>query len=78
MPIKKNKKIFTDLFKDYKSTIKGQLYPDIKSGLYYNSPEGQLYLQDCNVFLKTLPDESINMIFADPPYNIGKSKIWDG
>lgn len=77
MPIKKNKKIFTDLFKDYKSTIKGQLYPDIKSGLYYNSPEGQLYLQDCNVFLKTLPDESINMIFADPPYNIGKSKIWD-
>lgn len=77
MPIKKKKEVSTELFSDYPSTIKGTLYSDIDSGLYYDSPEGKLYLQDCNSFLKTLPDESIDMIFADPPYNIGKNKNWD-
>jgi len=27
--------------------------------------------------LKKLPDKSVNLICVDPPYNIGKDKIWD-
>ena len=25
---------------------------------------------DCLKFLKTLPDESVDLVFADPPYNL--------
>lgn len=32
-----------------------------------------IYNQDCIVGMKKLPDNSINIIIADPPYNIGKS-----
>ncbi|MHA1760611.1 MAG: DNA-methyltransferase [Candidatus Heimdallarchaeota archaeon] len=29
---------------------------------------------DCLVFMKKIPDNSIDLIFADPPYNLSKSK----
>ena len=32
----------------------------------------QIYNQDCISYMKTIPDNSINLIIADPPYNIGK------
>lgn len=35
-----------------------------------------LYQGDSTVWLKTLPDASVDLIFADPPYNIGKAE-WD-
>ena len=53
------------------------LYADVDTGLYYKSAEGELYINDCVDFMSTLPDGSVDMIFADPPYNIGKSKEWD-
>ncbi len=36
----------------------------------------QLLEGDCLAILPTLPAESINLVFADPPYNIGKA-AWD-
>jgi DNA modification methylase len=33
----------------------------------------KIILGDAIKVLSTLPDESIDLIFADPPYNIGKN-----
>ena len=44
--------------------------------LFYEHPNGKLWHGDSIEWLKTLPDESIDMIFADPPYNIKKAD-WD-
>ena len=33
---------------------------------------GQLYQGDCLELLRSLPDGSVDMIFADPPFNLGK------
>ena len=37
---------------------------------------GALYLGDSLTWLKGLPSESVDLIFADPPYSIGKAE-WD-
>lgn len=42
----------------------------------YEHPNGFLYQGDSLAWLKTLPDSSVHMVFADPPYNIGKAD-WD-
>ena len=34
---------------------------------------GKLYQGDCLALLKSLPDNSIDLIFADPPFNLNKS-----
>lgn len=34
---------------------------------------GQLYEGDCLAVLPSLPAESVDLIFADPPFNLGKS-----
>jgi site-specific DNA-methyltransferase (adenine-specific) len=33
---------------------------------------GQLYKGDCLEFLRALPDGKVDMVFADPPFNLGK------
>jgi site-specific DNA-methyltransferase (adenine-specific) len=33
---------------------------------------GRLYQGDCLELLRSLPDESVDMVFADPPFNLGK------
>jgi site-specific DNA-methyltransferase (adenine-specific) len=38
----------------------------------YQSNYGILYQGDCLDFLKALPDACIDVIFADPPFNLGK------
>lgn len=38
----------------------------------YQSKYGILYHGECLKFLSSLPDESIDLIFADPPFNLGK------
>lgn len=41
---------------------------------------GQLYQADCTQMMRTLADESVDLAFADPPFNLGKkysSKIDD-
>ncbi|MDR1810741.1 MAG: hypothetical protein LBR34_10145, partial [Prevotella sp.] len=44
--------------------------------LFYRHENGQLWQGDSVSWLKSLPDESVDMIFADPPYNIKKAD-WD-
>jgi site-specific DNA-methyltransferase (adenine-specific) len=44
--------------------------------LAYQHPNGSLYQGDSIAWLKTLKDESVDLIFADPPYNINKAD-WD-
>ncbi|MEA5551035.1 site-specific DNA-methyltransferase [Anabaena cylindrica UHCC 0172] len=38
----------------------------------YKSEYGILYQGDCLKFLSALPNESVDIIFADPPFNLGK------
>lgn len=44
--------------------------------LQYDAPHGQLYCGDSLVWLATIAPESIDLCFADPPYNIKKAD-WD-
>jgi len=44
--------------------------------LYYQHKNGQLWQGDSIAWLKSLPSESVDVIFADPPYNIKKAD-WD-
>jgi site-specific DNA-methyltransferase (adenine-specific) len=44
--------------------------------VYYSHPSGQLWLGDSVQWLGQLEPESVDMIFADPPYGIGKAD-WD-
>lgn len=47
-----------------------------KPQLYYKHQNGELWLGDSIEYLKSLPSLSIDLIFADPPYNIKKAD-WD-
>ena len=50
--------------------------PNASPVLFYRHENGQLWLGDSIKWLSSLPDESVDMIFADPPYNIKKAD-WD-
>lgn len=43
---------------------------DVKKRPYFFDKEFALYLDDSIEFLKLIPEASIDMIFADPPYNL--------
>ena len=43
---------------------------------YFESAYGKLYRQDAVAYMKTLKSRSVDLIFADPPYNIKKAE-WD-
>jgi len=42
---------------------------------YFKDNGFELYLDDCRDFLNNLPEESVDMIFADPPYNLSNGGI---
>lgn len=44
--------------------------------LSFSNNYGALYLGDSLLWLKGLPSASVDLVFADPPYSIGKAK-WD-
>ena len=44
--------------------------------LYYSHPHGEIWVGDSIAWLRSLPDESVDLVFADPPYNIKKAE-WD-
>jgi site-specific DNA-methyltransferase (adenine-specific) len=48
----------------------------MENELYFKSEYGKLYKSDSIEFIKKIEDESVDLIFADPPYNIKKDK-WD-
>ena len=47
-----------------------------KPTLFYQHPHGQLWQGNSIEWLKSLKAESVDLIFADPPYNIKKAD-WD-
>jgi site-specific DNA-methyltransferase (adenine-specific) len=44
--------------------------------IFYSHPGGEIWLGDAVLWLRSLANESVDLIFADPPYNIGKAE-WD-
>lgn len=44
--------------------------------LFYSHPHGEIWVGDAVAWLRSLESESIDLIFADPPYNINKAE-WD-
>lgn len=44
--------------------------------LQYAHPRGSLFVGDAASWLATIPEASVDLIFADPPYNVGKAD-WD-
>jgi site-specific DNA-methyltransferase (adenine-specific) len=61
------------------ATQNGVKYPVSADGgvqLHYESRSGKLYLGDSVEWLKSLPLGSVDLVFADPPYNIRKAD-WD-
>jgi site-specific DNA-methyltransferase (adenine-specific) len=62
-----------------KREIVGESRPVVVDGgvqLQYEHPHGKLYLGDSIEWLKSVESETIDMMFADPPYNIKKAD-WD-
>jgi site-specific DNA-methyltransferase (adenine-specific) len=49
---------------------------ELEAEPYFETEFGKLYQHDAIEFLKTLENESVDLIFADPPYNIRKAE-WD-
>lgn len=49
--------------------------PDKSSTLhpYYENEYGQLYHGDCIEVMRSLPQECVDLVFADPPFNLNKS-----
>lgn len=43
---------------------------------FFKTDLGQLYREDALILLRSLPDASVDLVFADPPYNIKKAE-WD-
>jgi site-specific DNA-methyltransferase (adenine-specific) len=47
-----------------------KVLPSIKEESYFSEEKFILYNADCLKILEQLPDNSIDMVFADPPYNL--------
>lgn len=48
----------------------GNILEGIGHKSFFSSKDFHLYLEDSIEFLKKLPENSVDMIFADPPYNL--------
>jgi len=44
--------------------------------LFYSHPHGEIWVGDSIAWLRSLASESVDLVFADPPYNIKKAG-WD-
>lgn len=52
-----------------------QFIPDDPK-IYYQHPCGEIWCGDSIIWLRSLKSESVDLVFADPPYNIKKAE-WD-
>jgi len=55
---------------------KTEVFLDAAPKLQYQNLNGSLYQGDTIDWLKSLPEASVDLVFADPPYNIKKAD-WD-
>lgn len=53
-----------------KKNPKGTILGSIKTKPYFMDSSFVLYKEDCLKLLEQLPENSVDMIFADPPYNL--------
>ncbi len=60
---------------EYASLDPEQLKPK-EPALFYSHPDGEIWIGDAARWLSSLEPESVDLIFADPPYNIKKAE-WD-
>ena len=53
-------------------------FPAVSTGfqLQYEHPNGRLFQGNSIKWLESLPSSSVDLVFADPPYNIKKAE-WD-
>jgi len=67
------------LFEEFE-TPRGQSHPIVPAAdpvqVQYAHPNGRLYRGDSPTWLRSVESESVDLIFADPPYNIKKAD-WD-
>ena len=47
----------------------------MKTKPYFQEEGFSLYLGDCNKVLKSIPEKSIDIIFADPPYFLSSGGV---
>lgn len=57
---------------EYNATLPKSTLEDV----FFKTEKGTLYNTDCNVLFDNLESNSVDLIFADPPYNIKKAE-WD-
>jgi len=50
-------------------------FPELRKKPLYDAECARFYVADCLKLLAELPDESIDLIFADPPYNLSNDGI---
>lgn len=67
---------------DLENILEDNKQPEIENLISpsFSTNYGKLYQSDCISFLKTVPDNTYDLIFADPPFNLNKlypSKIND-
>jgi hypothetical protein len=74
------KKLIVDSPELFPPTSRGAIHlmdmPNCMVQLHYEAAQGKLFLGDSIAWLKTLEPSSVDLIFADPPYNIKKAE-WD-
>lgn len=56
--------------KKQKSMAEGKVLSHVEKKPYFIDGNFVLYNEDCLKFLEKIPENSIDMIFADPPYNL--------
>lgn len=66
----------TQLWDDIKGNIENGFFLNQTIRQVYSNNYGALYNGDSLLWLNTIPDSSIDLVFADPPYNIKKAN-WD-
>jgi site-specific DNA-methyltransferase (adenine-specific) len=51
-----------------------EMRPDTPT-LFYSHSNGEIWVGDAIIWLRSLPAESVDLVFADPPYNIKKAEL---
>ena len=72
----KRQKELPSLFWERQGQVQTIQTDEPKPQLAYQHPNGQLWMGDSIAWMKMLPDHSVDLVFADPPYNIKKAD-WD-
>jgi site-specific DNA-methyltransferase (adenine-specific) len=44
----------------------------VSSDPYFSTPLGKLYAEDCMTMMQRIETDSVDVVFADPPFNLGK------